>query len=308
MKIITAGTAYLDIDAYAGIIAYAELLQKQGREAEAVSTAPPNESVPKTVRSWAVPLKTDYAPRPDDTFVLVDISTPDYFDSFVDLGHVVEVIDHHPGYEQYWHERIGEGADIEPIGSVCTQIFERWQRAGLESEISETSARLLVCGILDNTLNFGAKITTARDKAAYEQLLTWANLSEDWAAQYFGECQVAIDADPVQAVANDTKFIQFAGSESTTCVGQIAVWSAKELLEKSQTDIVRHFEAKNMPWFMNIISIGERKSYFLAVNPDVQQRLAHLLGVKFDGSLGEADRLWLRKEIIQAVIDRAGVE
>lgn len=308
MKIITAGAAYLDIDAYAGIIAYAELLQKMGEPAQAVSTAVLNESVTRTVRSWQAPLKTEYSAQPDDTFTLIDISTPEYFDSFVDHDRIEAVIDHHPGYETYWRERIGEAADIEPIGSVCTQIFERWQRAGIADEIGETSARLLVCGILDNTLNFGATISTERDEDAYKYLLHYANLPADWPAQYFGECQEAIDSDPVLAVSNDTKTVQFPGRETPILVGQCAVWDAKGLLAKSQTDLARHFEAQEAPWCMNVISIGERKSYILASGLEMQHWLSSLLEVTFDGSLATSSRLWLRKEIIQAAIDKENIK
>lgn len=303
MRIITAGDSYIDIDAYAGIVAYAELLQKTGQPAMAVSTAPFNESITKTVRSWRAPLKTSYQAGPDDTFTLIDISTPNYFEKFVDRAQIDEVIDHHPGYEEYWQQQIGEGADIEPIGSVCTQIFERWQRAGLEAELSEVSARLMVCAILDNTLNFGAKITTKRDKEAYQKLLSYANLPEDWPEQYFSECQSAIVANPVQAVKNDTKTVQFAGDEEVSCVGQIAVWDAEVLLGGFQADLVAHFEAQDKPWFMNIVSIGQGKSYFLASDLDVQSWLANLLELEFSGPLAVADGLWLRKEIIQAALD-----
>lgn len=38
MKIVTSGSKYIDIDAYAGIIAYANLLNLNGISAKAVST------------------------------------------------------------------------------------------------------------------------------------------------------------------------------------------------------------------------------------------------------------------------------
>ncbi len=52
MKVVTSGAAYLDIDAYACCIAYAELLNHQGVEARAVSSAPLNASIPGTVLGW----------------------------------------------------------------------------------------------------------------------------------------------------------------------------------------------------------------------------------------------------------------
>jgi inorganic pyrophosphatase len=305
MKIITSGFRYMDIDVYGGIIAYAELLQKLGQPAQAVSTGPMNESVTKTVRSWPVLIQTKYTADPDDTFTLIDISEPEYFESFVDLERIDAVIDHHPGRENYWQAKIGAGADIRPVGAACTQVYEHWKKAGRLSDMSETSARLLMCGILDNTLNFGAKISTQLDKDAYAELATLAHLPDDWPAQYFTECQEAIDQDPVAAVQNDFKIIEYPSRSDKLRVGQFAVWDATEVLTRSQKDLTAYFEAQAEAWFMNIISIGEGKSYFLCTNPALQQWLTDLLQITFDGSIAVADRLWLRKETIQASIDSA---
>ena len=306
MKIVTAGAAYLDIDAYAGIIAYAELLQKQDHPAQAVSTALLNESVTKTVRSWPVSLETTYEGSLDDTFTVIDTSTPEYFDPIVDLDRVETVIDHHPGYEEYWQRKIGNRAVIEAVGAACTQVYECWKRAGQVNEMSETSARLLICGILDNTLNFGAKITTDRDRVAYDDLMKIANLPSDWPAQYFGECQESISDDPLRAIQNDTKTIRFPTLDSDVRVGQFALWNATRVLRESHDDIAQHFEAQTMPWFVNGISIEEGKSYFVSTDLAMQKWLVDLLGVTFEGSTAIADRMWLRKEIMQAAIDKAG--
>jgi nanoRNase/pAp phosphatase (c-di-AMP/oligoRNAs hydrolase) len=101
MRIITAGYTYSDIDVYGGIIAYAELLRKQGINARAVTTATLNDSIPPLVRAWKVDLAREYTPSPDDSYTLIDVSEPDYFEKFVDLGRIDEVIDHHPGLEDF---------------------------------------------------------------------------------------------------------------------------------------------------------------------------------------------------------------
>lgn len=49
-NIITSGRKYLDIDAYAGIIAYRELQHALGNnQALAISTAPLNQSIPQII-------------------------------------------------------------------------------------------------------------------------------------------------------------------------------------------------------------------------------------------------------------------
>lgn len=49
MKIVTSGNKYLDIDAYASIIAYAYLLRLKRIPAKAVSTSKLNESITQTL-------------------------------------------------------------------------------------------------------------------------------------------------------------------------------------------------------------------------------------------------------------------
>ncbi len=304
MRIITAGGSYADIDVYGGITAYAELLQKQGVEARAVTTATLNDSIPPIVRSWNVSLDRAYTPNPSDSYTLVDISEPKYFEDFVDSKHIDEIIDHHPGLEKFWQEQIGDHAIIEHVGAACTQIYEKWEKAGLVAEISETSARLLMCGILDNTLNFGADITTDRDHAAYAALKAHANLPEDWPAQYFRDCQQAILHDLAGSLQNDTKTPHLRTYPYPTAVGQLAFWDGRDVANQSRGIFKQVISAKEPHWFMNVISISEKKSYFVTDIPEMQDWLSNTLGVTFIDDIAEAERMWLRKEILKADITR----
>ena len=303
MQIVTSGSAYIDIDAYAGCVAYAELLKMQGKDALAVSTAPLNESISKTVRSWKAPILFDYNSSKGDDFILIDVSDPEYFDDIVNLNNVIRVIDHHPGYEDYWQQKIGDYASIEFIGSACTLVYENWISAGLINKISPLSAKLLVCGILDNTLNFGAKVTTKRDITAYSELLKFANLKDDWMAQYFTECQESVLQDVVSAIKNDTKILTFKSFNKQVCFGQLVVWDGKHVLKTHQQVLQNVLASMNPNWFVNVVSVGEQKSYFYSNNSKVQKWLSSLLGLEFNNSIAIAERLWLRKEVIKQDIN-----
>jgi len=306
MRIITAGAGYTDIDAYGGIIAYAELLRRQGQEALAVTTAPLNESIPPIVREWPVELATEYAPKPDDTYTLIDVSEPDFFEGFVDIGRVEGVIDHHPGKEAFWQEKIGSKARIEHVGAACTQVYEEWKVAGLQDEMSETSARLLMCGILDNTLNFGAKITNNRDHMAYRALSRCANLPENWPSVYFRNCQKTILADLATSIKNDTKTPALVTGQLKPVIGQLALWDGAAIATQSEATFKDVLKGMGELWFMNLISIGEGRNYFVTDSLVMQQWLHKVLGVDFDGNIAVADRMWLRKEIFKADIEHAG--
>lgn len=299
MKVVTSGSTYLDIDGYSGCIAYAELLRLQGQEAIAASTAVYNESITASVRSWGGELQRDHESHSGDEFVLIDVSEPKFFDKIVRLDAVSEVIDHHPGFEAYWQERLGDKAVIEFIGAACTLVYEKFVAAGKLGGISQTSARLLITGILDNTLNFKAHVTTDRDKKAYKQLTDYADLPAGWPAQYFSECQQVITNDLAAAIKNDVKSMEHIEG-LPDWLGQLVIWDAAALLQASRPRITEIMSNKGGSWAMNIISINEGKNYLLADDPAVQANLARFLGTSFHNGIATTARLWLRKEIMKA--------
>ena len=299
MIVVTSGARYIDIDAYACCAAYAELLNLLKKPAIAASTAIWNESITKSIRALNAPFSTDYSPQPEDQFIAVDLSDPSQFDKFVDEERVIEVIDHHPGFEQYWVEKIGEGSHIEFIGAAATLIYEQWVQTGKVDQMSQQSAELLAAAILDNTLNFGAGVTTERDREAYEFLTKHANLDDSWVAKYFTECQESILSDLAEALRNDTKFLKFSNLDEELCLGQMVVWDAKSVIADELTTIATVLSGLRDTWMANVVSISDGRSYFVTSNNKVKTWAVNLLNVTFDGSVATTDKLWLRKEIMK---------
>src|SRR5882724_8207867 len=120
MRIITSGRPFIDIDAYAGIVGYAELLGLYNQRVIAATSSVPNHSIPPSLRALPVPITYGYQPVAEDRFTLIDVSDPEYFDRMVDIQKIDEIVDHHPGLEQYWQRLLGERADIEFVGAVST--------------------------------------------------------------------------------------------------------------------------------------------------------------------------------------------
>lgn len=296
--VVTAGWPFIDIDAYAGIIAYAELLQCQGLNAVAASTAPLNTSVTTTIRSWGAPLERNLIPLPTDRYTLIDLSDERFFDRFVQSAQIERVIDHHPGHDAGWSKRLGSSAIIEPVGAACTLVYRAWEQAGLLENISPLSAKLLMCGILDNTLNFKAAICTPEDEQAYARLLPLSGLATDWPHHYFTECQNQILANLETALVSDAKTIAFPGFGRELRTGQLVVWDASQITSRQYEFMRQHFEAGHDNWFVNIIGIERgHNTIFTTVKP-VQQWLAQRFGVSFRAGCADTDRLWLRKELI----------
>lgn len=304
MKVVTAGSAYLDIDSYASMIGYAELLRLKGEEAIAASSAQPNMSVPASILGLDIGLDS-YRPEEgrDDEFVLVDTSKPEAFDPITKFGKVIEVIDHHSGFDEYWQSRPDVKSDIRHIGAACTQIFERWQGSALLPKMRPATATMLAAGILDNTLNFKAGVTTDADRDAYEQLARIGDLPADYPARYFSECQAAIEADLAEAIHDDTKLIpEFP--RLPLVLGQLTVWSPRELVAHKLDVFKSAMQERGEDWAMSIISLEEGKNYILATNPASQAKISALLGVEFsDQGLAVTDRLWLRKELARKSLE-----
>jgi len=298
MRIVTSGYPYVDIDAYASMVAYADLLNIQGQEAKAATSSKLNESIPEMLRAMHAPVETTYQPDFGESFTIVDTSDPRHFDPMVNSERIDEVIDHHPGQEVYWRRAIGRRADIEFVGAVCTMMYERWARASLLDAMNPRTATLLCAGILDNTLNFQAKITTERDIHAYRDLATIAKLPGGWEVQYFQDCQKGIERDLETAIRNDVKIVEFKGQPNVYAVGQIVIWDAQAIMNDHLDVISRTVSSVQPSWFMNVVSIKGDRSYFVCSDPAIQKWLSQLLGLQFSGNIAPADRLWLRKEII----------
>ncbi|MCU7248206.1 DHH family phosphoesterase [Pseudomonas koreensis] len=295
-RIITSGAAYLDIDAYACCIAYAELLNLQGIAARAASSARPNASVSQTVLGW-IDFPHDHIPRPDDEFVLVDVSDYHHFDPLVMPAQVVEIIDHHPGYENYWVEKLGIAADIRPVGAAATQVFQRWEAAGLLAQISGASAKLLATAILDNTLNFTGQMTTGADIHAYSVLAALGELGADWPERYFLECQAAVESDLGVALAADLKRMK-PESNLPQVFAQMTVWDADRLIRNHHSVIRCWMAEQGEDWLLNIIGIGDAKSYLLADSAVSQRKLSNLLALDWQAGVAVPERPMLRKELL----------
>lgn len=293
MIIVTSGRPFIDIDTYACMVAYAELLNVQGHQARATTTSVMNDSISASVKKWPADLQTDYAVNLTDTFRIVDMSDPDWFDNLVDIMRVTHVIDHNSGFEQYWKDRLGDKASIEKIGACATKVYEQWLSAGLLQKMSQTSARLLMSAILDNTLNFQAHITAQRDHAAYHALTPIAALGDGWSQQYFLECQSTIEVDLTSAIANDLK-INVPGLPHL--MAQIVIWDATSVLKQSE-QVRTQLNALSKEWSINIVSVREGVSYFMSDSLETMARICLIADLETKGTRGKADRLWLRKEL-----------
>ena len=297
--ILTAGSAYLDIDAYACMVAMAELIRLQGGQAIAYSNAPCNYSVCSSLRKpglVAAELPEAYKTE-SARYIIVDVSDPDFIGHSVPLDRVVAVYDHHVGFEEYWQERIGEGTHIEFLGAAATLIYREWQRAGLREKMSCTTARLLVAAILDNTLNLTSSNTTEEDRTVFRALCDHAQVDDAWCAAYFSEVQASVAADLKNALFYDAKTIGSNGILPPH-IAQICVWDAVGVLDRLM-EIREWFQERWDSWMMNVIDLKHRCSYFVCDDTQYQGEIERIFEVCFADGVAKSSVAYLRKEIIK---------
>ncbi len=302
LYIITAGSAYLDIDAYACCVAMAELLRIQGKNAVAYSAAPCNYSVSRSLIKEGDVLK-DLPQTPllkTAKYIIVDVSDPEFLGKSVPLEQVAEVYDHHVGFEDYWTRCIDNNAHIEFIGAAATLVYREWERALLHSKMSRQTALLMIAAILDNTLNLMSSNTTCEDIEVFNKLCEKEGVTKQWCAKYFSEVQLSVENDLENALFSDIKTIR-NNSVLPSKVAQLCVWDAKSILEKL-SDIRRMFADVTGEWMINLVDIKHRCSYFVCDSDYHQKELEKVFGISFQCGIAKTHIAYLRKEIIKKTL------
>lgn len=296
-KIVTTGNAFTDIDALACTIAYAELLNLEGYTAKAIVPGVLNSSITKSVKAFN--FKYDLNSKEKDfEAIIVDISRFDQFADFVKLEQIVEIYDHHFGFQEFWKKRIGENSHIEMIGACATLIWEEFKKRGYKSKISKVSANLLYTAIISNTLNFESSLIDTRDKIAFEELKQYIDLPKDWASIYLKEVEEDILKDVKQAILNDTKVFEIPSINFPLTIGQIEIWNTdKFLLQKQEMEkALKSFSCED--WLLNIACISKKINYIYTKSDKIKKILSEIISINFDGDIGTTNKLWLRKEIV----------
>ena len=296
--IVTAGSNYLDIDAYACCVAMRELFELQGVPAISYSAAPCNYSVcASLVKEGQL---TTALPQnfPEETakYIIVDVSSPEFIMGTVPLERVVAVYDHHTGFEDYWTDRIGEEAHIEFLGAAATLIYREWKAAGLLDRMTRSTALLLIAAILDNTLDLTSANTTNEDRNTFHALCAKENIDAAWCAAYFSEVQRSVEADLEAALLKDVKTMR-GHAFLPPRIAQLCVWDADKILRKLMT-VRRILNRDTDGWLLNLIDLRRRRSYFVCDDPRCQKEIEKTFDVSFDGGVAVSSAPYLRKEII----------
>ena len=293
--IITSGKKYIDIDGYSSIIAYKILLNSLGyTNVYTVSFAKENNSISPLIKKLGFKFDNVTVSK-DDKFIILDVSNPIFFDNIVNHNNIIEIIDHHCGYENFWKEKKNIKVSILKIGSICTLIYEKIIENQKEHILSKNLCKLLIAGIIDNTINLQTNNTTNRDIEAYNNLIKIGNIDKNWYINYFNSCYKDIDTKLEEMIINDTKE-EFICNLLPETFGQIIVPNINIINSNIQKIYSTYFQKKN--WILNVISLKDKKSFIYFYGIDTKKNLEKIFKKNAQNNYIELNTIILRKEII----------
>jgi len=145
----------------------------------------------------------------------------------LDEADIVEIIDHHRLDAEKTQRPIFIAA--EPVGSTCTIVYHqflRWQTA-----LDAQTARILLAGIIGDTVILKSPTTTDQDRRAVAALAEIAEIADvyQFGEDLFSAAKVLRDADVKQVVEGDFKMYEEHGIRFG--IGQVEVTTLEQVDE-----------------------------------------------------------------------------
>jgi len=215
--------------------------------------------------------------KPKIKLIMVDHNEPEQSVPGIEEAEVVEIIDHH---------RLGAAKTrspiyirCEPLGSTCTIIYNLFVRN--EVAIDETLAKVMLSGIVSDTIMLKSPTTTFEDFTAVQDLCEIANIPD---MRGFGERMFASGAtlaneDPRKMLESDFKQYEEFGLRFG--IGQVEVTTLTDLEEYRKEYLLELEQLKraySLSWAMFLITDVVKEQSVLLVTPmhGYEKKLAYV--------------------------------
>lgn len=161
---------------------------------------------------------------PKHNVILVDHNEASQSIKGLETANIVEIIDHH---------RLGAlktilpiYMDIEPLGSTCTIVYQQYLKNNLKP--SETVAKVLLAGLISDTVILKSPTTTKTDVDTANELTKLANVSlNEFAEKMFSSMGGLTEDVANEKIESDFKI--YAENGISVGIGQCEVVTLKDL-------------------------------------------------------------------------------
>ena len=171
----------------------------------------------------------------------------------LDEADIVEIIDHHRLDAEKTRRPIFIAA--EPVGSTCTIIYHQYLRWRVP--IDRLTARMLLAGIIGDTVILKSPTTTRDDRIAVEALSEIADIEDVvlFGEDLFSAASVLTKANPKKVVEGDFKI--YEENSVRFGIGQVEVTTLEQVDEVKdsylkQLDSTRH--EYGLDWAMLLVT------------------------------------------------------
>lgn len=146
---------------------------------------------------------------PKHKVIMVDHNEPAQSIEGIETADVIEIIDHHRLDAVSTSMPIF--IDAEPLGSTCTIVYQQFIRHGIMPD--QYIARVLLTGIIADTLILRSPTTTAMDISTVEMLSRLARVPsiEEFGEKLFSITDNLATQDPVDSILSDFKKYESGG-------------------------------------------------------------------------------------------------
>lgn len=204
--------------------------------------------------------------KPKTKLIMVDHNEPEQSVPGIEEAEVVEIIDHH---------RLGAAKTrnpiyirCEPLGSTCTIIYNLFVRN--EVAIPESLAKVLLSGIVSDTIMLKSPTTTFEDFTAVQDLCEIANIPDmrDFGEEMFASGATLAKEDPRKMLESDFKQYEEFGLRFG--IGQVEVTTLRDLEEYRKKYLLELEQLKRayaLSWAMFLITDVVKEQSVLLMTP-----------------------------------------
>ena len=220
--------------------------------------------------------RSSFLSKPRTKLVMVDHNESEQSVEGIEEAEVVEIIDHH----RLGADRTREPIFIycEPLGSTCTIVYKLFVQNGVE--IPKQLARVLLSGILSDTIILKSPTTTFEDYTAVQDLLELGQIAD---MRAFGETMFSggaslAKANPRKMLEGDFKRYKELGVAFG--IGQCEVTTLSDVDEYAQMyldELESLRKAYMLDWAMFLITDVVRESSILLMTamPIAERKISY---------------------------------
>ena len=211
--------------------------------------------------------------KPSYNVILVDHNEVGQSIKGIEEASVVEIIDHHR--LDALKTSLPIFIDAEPLGSTCTIVYQQFLRHNIVPD--ELTAKILLTGVISDTLILRSPTTTAIDKATAGAL---AAISGEFDIQAFGEKLFSVtdsmaNRDPEKAIRSDFKVYSEHGIKIG--IGQCEATTLKDFstyVDKYLSVLEEVREKDALDWAMLMITdVLREKSILISTDYRLYKKL-----------------------------------